>query len=139
LADPELRKVAATLRKAGPRLTAVARRSSNAVRAQAVLQDGTAQRAKRTAAVQALAAERRGMLALRSEIKNLDLKSVTAGNARAMVLVGLALLARSLEQQRKALTAQPKAALTLLDHAQKAYLSSLASLADAAKVVGDGA
>jgi peroxiredoxin/uncharacterized membrane protein YphA (DoxX/SURF4 family) len=139
LTDPELGKVAATLRKAGPRLTAAARRSSSAVRAQAVLQDGTAQRAKRTAAVQALAAERRGVLALRSEIKNLDLKSVTAGNARAMVLVGLALLASSLEQQRKALTAQPKAALTLLDHAQKAYLSSLASLADAAKVVGDGA
>ena len=138
MTDPELETVAATLRKAGPGLTAATRRSSKAVRAQALLPDGKAQRAKRAAAGRALAAERRGVLTLRSELQRLDLSSSTAANTRTIALIGLALLARSLEQRRKALTASPNAARALLDQAQTTLLTSLASLADAAKIIGDG-
>jgi peroxiredoxin len=124
-ANPELEAIKAALKAGGPRLVAASQRSFEAVRAQAPLNGGAALRAKQRAARNALAAERREILALRATVARLPGASREAHNAKVMLNDSLSLLAQSLTKRRQALAVAPKASLPLLDDAQQLAVRSL--------------
>lgn len=133
--DPELRAIDGALRAAGPKLVEASRKSHAAVQAQATLKTGKAVRAKRRAAVRALAAERRQVLALRARIEQLPGTSAAAHNVKGSINLGLMLLAQSLQKQERALGAEPKRARVLLGEGEQLFVRSLGSLAAAATLM----
>jgi thiol-disulfide isomerase/thioredoxin len=137
-ADPELAAVGDTIRASQARLLAAARRSQKAIAAISPAPTAAARRTRRSAA-NALVAERSMVLSLRAQLQALDSSGSSANNARAMAVTGLDYLARSLDDRRKALVAQPKPALALLDEAQTLATESLVWLANASKVIGGAA
>jgi peroxiredoxin/uncharacterized membrane protein YphA (DoxX/SURF4 family) len=136
--DPELQEIAAILNEARPRLAKASQRSAQAVRAQATLDEGAAQRRKRAAAVRALAAERKEVLALRTALAKLAPVGVVAHNVRTLSLAGLALFAQSLRRRERALVAQPDASLRLLSEAERLFLRSLPPFLSASELLERG-
>jgi peroxiredoxin len=136
--DPELQEIAAILNEARPRLAKASQRSAQAVRAQATLDEGAAQRRKRAAAVRALAAERKEVLSLRAILAKLEPVGVTAYNVRVLELAGLALLAQSLRTRERALVAQPTASLRLLGESEMLFLRSLPPFLSASELLERG-
>lgn len=134
--NPELQAIDAALKAAGPRLVAASRRSMKAIRVQATLRDGKAARAKRKAAQQALAAERREVLALRAAVAKLAGTSIEAHNVKVMVNNSLSLLAQSLTKRQQAIGASPTVGLRLLDEGEQLFLRSVGGSAAAGKVLG---
>ena len=136
--EPELQAIDDVLRGAGPRLVSASRRSLKAVRVQAMLPPGKGQRAKQTAAKQALAAERLEVLSLRDKVDRLAETSTSAHNVKMIVHRSLTLLAQSLQKRERAIGASPKVALRLLKEGQLTFLSSIGSSAAAGKLLGRG-
>jgi methylamine dehydrogenase accessory protein MauD len=136
--DPDLQAIDKVIKKAAPRLETAAQRASKAVLTQATLRHDEAARAKRAAAVRAIAAERREVLALRTTLEKLDLESVAAQRARTYALESLSLFGQALEKQGRALLASPKEAERLLDDVQKLVLRSLPPGVQAGRFLGRG-
>lgn len=138
-ANPILAEIDQILEAAGPRLASAAKAASGAVRAQATLKTGGAQRAKQAAARKALEAERRELIALRTRLMHLTIGSAAgrdATNARTFAVVSLDLFAQSLQKQENAIGAKPKVAATLVAESRKLLLRSIDASAAAAKLLG---
>lgn len=135
---PELIAIDNALRAAEPRLVAASGRSLKAIRKVLKSGDGKGLRASQTAARNALAAERREVLALRARIDKLPATGSVAHNVKVMTLNSLSLLALSLAKRRQAVRARPKSATPLVKEAQKLFLRSLGSSAAAGKLLGRG-
>lgn len=136
--DPELREIVAILKEHAPRLASTSKRAREAVRTQATLEKSAAQRRRSTAAARALAAERKETLALRTELASLRLESAVAQSVRVLTLQGLALFARSLRKQERALTAAPRTSARLLDQSQDLWLRSWVPFIRAAEALRRG-
>jgi peroxiredoxin/uncharacterized membrane protein YphA (DoxX/SURF4 family) len=134
-ADPELQAIRTTLLAAGPRITAATRRASLALRAQTTVRTGSLQRQRRAAAVKALAAQRREVVALRVSLDKLVVAGATAHNVKTLTVYGLSLFARSLQWRERALVAGPAVARRQLNQSQKLLLDSLVPLANASELL----
>jgi hypothetical protein len=138
-ADPKLQEIDAALKAAAPRLDAAAAAAAKAVRAQATLKTGNAQRARQAAARKTLEKERGELLALRATLMSITMDastSRTAYNARTYAVYSLDLFARSLQKQESAIGAKPKLAVTLIEESRKLFLRSLDASAAAARLLG---
>lgn len=136
--DPELQAIDAALKAAAPRLLTASQRSLMALRAQATLKTGETTRAKQNAAREALAAERRQVLALRAAIAKLPATGVAAHNVKVSADNSLSLLAQSLARRQQAVGATPKTGTRLLGKAQRLFLKSMGAGAVAGKLLGRG-
>jgi peroxiredoxin/uncharacterized membrane protein YphA (DoxX/SURF4 family) len=134
--NPELQAIDGALKAAGPRILAASQRSLKAVRAQATLKEGKTVRAKRAAAREALAAERREVLALQAQVVKLPGTSREAHNAKIVVNDFLSLLAKSLAKRQQAIGAAPKAGLKLVNEGRELFLASVAAGVAAGKLLG---
>lgn len=138
--DPGLQAIAAALRAAGPGLAAAEKRSQKAVRAQTNPNLGQKLlKARRTAARDALAAERREVIALRDKLKKVTLSTTSeraAYNARTFGVMGLDLLAQSLQKRERSIGAAPRVALPLINDSQRLFLRALDAITASAKFLG---
>jgi hypothetical protein len=134
--DPELQAIDAAFKAGLQRLAAASNRSSKAVHAYATTRPNAPQVARRrTAAVQALASERREVLALRGRIKDLAATGNSAKLVKQRLLAGLSLMAGSLDHHRRALPATPAKAASLLATSQRLRVDSLVPFATAAQIM----
>lgn len=140
LNDPQVAMIDAVLRAAGPGLRAASERSLKAMRAQASLRRGKQKRAKEAAARRALAAERTQVLALRSQLAELALQPSppTAHNARVSALLGLDMLAQSLQTRMRAIGAAAKVAGPLIEQADRLLVRALDSITASAELLARG-
>lgn len=134
--NPEVQAIGAAVKAAEPRLLAASGRSLTTVRAQATLKGGATVRAKRKAARQALAAERRQVLALQATVAKLAATSVEARNVKLIVNNSLSLLAQSLAMRQQAIGASPAASSRLLDQGKQLFLKSADAGAAAGELLG---
>jgi hypothetical protein len=136
--DPELKAIDDLLRAAGPKLVAASRRSLKAVEAQTTLLSDKTLGSKRAAARRALAAERREVLGLRAQVKDLPGTTGRAYNAKIMVDTWLNLMAQALRKREQAIGASPAVARRLAREARTLFLRSLNSGVAAGSLLGRG-
>lgn len=134
--DPELQAIDAAFKAGLQRLAAASDRSAKAVHAYATTRpNAKLMRTRRTAAIRALSAERREVIALRARIKALPASGDPAGLVKQRLLAGLSLMAGSLKHHERALPATPEKAASLLSTSQRLRVDSVVPIATAAAVM----